>query len=62
MSLQALKHTLVNEILTWIVFLVLTAVLVALGVNIHSATMSWVLAAVWLVLLVVVYRWKYKHL
>ena len=62
MSLQALKHTLVNEILTWIVFLVLTAVLVGLGVNIHSATMSRVLAAVWLVLLVVVYRWKYKHL
>jgi L-asparagine transporter-like permease len=62
MSLQTLKHTFVNEILTWVVFLILTAVLVVLGVNVHSPTMSWILAAVWLALLVVVYRWKYKHL
>jgi len=62
MSFQTLRHTLANEILTWVVFLILTGILIAAGVNIHSTPVAWVLAGVWFILLVVVYRIKYKRL
>ena len=62
MSLQTLRHTFLNEILTWAVFLILSGTLIAVGVNVHLIMMQWVLAVVWVVLLVVIYRWKYRRL
>jgi hypothetical protein len=59
---NSVKHITFAEIATWILFLLVTALLGSLGVRFASEQLSVALVVIWCILFAIVYRIRYKRL
>jgi hypothetical protein len=59
---KSVRHILFTELATWVLFLLMAAVMGSLGLRFGSERVSAVLIVVWFGLFLAVYRIRYKRL